>query len=144
MAGGSTVLAQLQTDLKAIKDLTDYQAERAQLAAEVEAARAMRLAGCGYLLDSGLAASKLPAAMVEHVRVQFAGKVFEPSELTTAIDGAQAGVEPDRGGQRGRCGSDSWDVQQWRSTRRRRWMTCSERRGCPARQPQRTQAAWYP
>lgn len=87
--GGSTVLAQLQTDLKAIKDLTDYQAERAQLAAEVEAARAMRLAGCGYLLDSGLAASKLPAAMVEHVRVQFAGKVFEPSELTTAIDGAR-------------------------------------------------------
>lgn len=87
--GGTGVVAQLQADLKAIKELTDYQTERAQLAAEVDAARAMRLAGCGYLLDSGLAASKLPTAMVEHVRAQFADRVFEPAELTTAIEGAR-------------------------------------------------------
>lgn len=97
-AGGTSVVAQLQADLKAIKDLTDYQTERAQLAAEVDAARALRMQGCQYLLDSGLMASKLPGPMAEHVRAQFAGKVFEPTELTAAIDGARKLVSSLTGG----------------------------------------------
>jgi hypothetical protein len=44
---------------------------------------------CGYLLESGLSAAKLPAAMAEHVRKQFAGQVFEPAGLTAAIEEAR-------------------------------------------------------
>lgn len=95
--GGGTV-AQLQADLDAIRQLADVQSERAQLAAEVEAARALRLQGCQYLLDSGLGASKLPGPMVEHVRARFSGRVFEPSELTTAIEDARKLVSSLTGG----------------------------------------------
>jgi hypothetical protein len=44
---------------------------------------------CSYLLDSGLAASKLPAAMQDHVRKQFTDRVFSPADLATAIDEAR-------------------------------------------------------
>lgn len=77
------------SELDAVRALLDVQKEQALLAAQAEESKKVRAAMCGYLLDSGLAASKLPGPMVEHVRAQFAGKVFEPSELTTAIDGAR-------------------------------------------------------
>lgn len=95
---GRSYRAELEENLTAIRELTAVQEERAALAAEVEAARAQRLAGCGYLLDSGLAASKLPGAMVEHVRAQFAGRIFDPSELTGAIDQARKLVSSLTGG----------------------------------------------
>jgi len=97
--GNEEVVTQLQADVQALRQLTDVQAERAQLAAEVEAARALRLQGCQYLLDSGLGASKLPGPMMEHVRTQFAGRVFEPAELTEAIDSARKLVSSLTGGQ---------------------------------------------
>lgn len=76
-------------DLAAVRVLLDVQREQAALAVQAEEGRKVRAAMCGYLLDSGLAASKLPTAMQEHVRVQFADRVFEPTELTAAIDGAR-------------------------------------------------------
>jgi len=66
------------------------QEERQQLAEEAEEARKVRKEMCRYLLDSGLAASRLPAPMQEHVRAQLKAGLFEPAELTQAIDDARA------------------------------------------------------
>lgn len=86
---GESVVTQLSTDLKAIQDLMGAQEERAASAAESEKARAVRAQMCAYLLDSGLAASKLPKPSTDRLRAQFAGKVFEPTELTSAIEDAR-------------------------------------------------------
>jgi hypothetical protein len=92
-AGSSTVQAQMSqdaagrsSDLNAVRQLLDVQREQVRM---VEEARQVRAEMCGYLLESGLAAAKLPAAMVARVRKQFSGRVFEPSELTEAIDDAR-------------------------------------------------------
>lgn len=54
-------------------------------------AHALRAQLCSYLLDSGLAAARLPAVSQAFVRQQFAGRVFEPAELTAALE-AQRGL----------------------------------------------------
>jgi hypothetical protein len=95
---GGGLKAQLQGDVDAVRQLLAVQEERTQLEAEAEAARSVRLQMCQYLLDSGLAAAKLPAPMAEHVRSQFAGKLYEPAELTDAIDGARKLVSDLTGG----------------------------------------------
>jgi hypothetical protein len=95
---GGGLKAQLQGDVDAVRQLLAVQEERTQLEAEAEAARSVRLQMCQYLLDSGLAAAKLPAAMAEHVRSQFAGKLCEPAELTDAIDKARKLVSDLTGG----------------------------------------------
>jgi hypothetical protein len=95
---GGGLKAQLQGDVDAVRQLLAVQEERTQLEAEAEAARSVRLQMCQYLLDSGLAAAKLPAAMAEHVRSQFAGKLYEPAELTDAIDKARKLVSDLTGG----------------------------------------------
>ena len=76
-------------DLDAVRSILQVQQEQQALAAEAEKARAVRAQMCAYLLDSGLAASKLPAPMQDHVRQQFTGRLFEPAELQTAIDSAR-------------------------------------------------------
>jgi hypothetical protein len=81
-----------------MRALLTVQKEKDALAAEAEQARLLRVQMCGYLLESGLAASKLPAPALERVRKQFAGKVFEPAELTAAIDDARALVSELTGG----------------------------------------------
>jgi hypothetical protein len=78
-----------EKELEAIRSLLQVQQEQARLAEEAEKAKALRVQMYAYLLDSGLAASKLPQAMQEHVRRQFAGRAFEPGELTGAIDDAR-------------------------------------------------------
>lgn len=83
------VAAQLQKDAEQIRTFLDVQAEQQRLAQEAEAARAVRAQMCGYLLDSALAAARLPGPVTERVRKQFAGKVFDAGELTTAIDDAR-------------------------------------------------------
>lgn len=86
---GNSQKAQLSQDVQAIQTLLNVQQEQLKMAAEVEAMRAIRLQACGHLLDTGLLASKLPAPSQAQVRKQFAGKVFEPQELTAAIDDAR-------------------------------------------------------
>lgn len=87
--GKYEVQEQLQDDLAAARSLLAVQQEKDKLAAEAEAARAVRAQMCQYLLDSGLAAAKLPGPMAEHVRKQFQGKVFEAAELDGAIQSAR-------------------------------------------------------
>ncbi|HEX3049711.1 MAG TPA: hypothetical protein VHP83_03575, partial [Aggregatilineaceae bacterium] len=49
----------------------------------------LRVALCGQLLDVSLSSAKLPKALAERIRKQFAGKVFETGELDQAIDDAR-------------------------------------------------------
>ena len=86
---GNEIHTQLQTDLDAIQVLQSKQEERDRLAGEAEDARKVRVGMCAYLLESGLAASKLPEAMRENVRKQFENEVFTPEELDAAIEDAR-------------------------------------------------------
>ncbi len=63
--------------------------EQMQLDA-AEQARKLRVEMCGYLLESGLAAARLPKLAVERIRKQFAGKLFEVDELNQAIEDTRA------------------------------------------------------
>jgi len=82
--------ANLSGDLAAVQTILNVQREQARLAEEAEQARAIRVQMCGYLLESGLAAAKLPQPVVERIRKQFSGKVFEAQELTQAIEDQRA------------------------------------------------------
>ncbi len=97
-SGGQIGNASLDKDAEAIRRLLDVQKQQQELAVEAEKMRAVRVQMCEYLLTSGLAAARLPAAAGERVRKQFAGKVFEPGELTQAIDDARALVSELTGG----------------------------------------------
>lgn len=89
MSETNQTVEQLQADLEAMRTFADVQAEKDKLQAEAEAARALRAQMCGYVLESALAGSKLPGPMVEQVRKQFNGKVFEVTELDAAIRDAR-------------------------------------------------------
>lgn len=95
---GSEVETQLQTDLEAIQELQAMQEERERMAEEAEEARKIRVGMCAYLLESGLAASSLPEAMRAHVRGQFEGEVFSPTELDAAIEDARKLISELSGG----------------------------------------------
>jgi hypothetical protein len=84
-----TVLQQLNQDVEAVRTLLTVQQERMRLEEEASKAREVRAQMCAYLLESGLAASKLPKPAQDRVRTQFAGKLFEPTELTAAIEDAR-------------------------------------------------------
>ena len=86
----TTPQPQADPNLETMRQLLNVQQEQAALAAEAEKARALRAQMCEYLLSSGLAAAHLPEPAAERVRKQFAGKVFEPAELTAAIEDARA------------------------------------------------------
>ena len=86
---GGGLADQLREDAAAIEELQASQAERQRLAEEAEQARQVRIQMCAYMLDTGLAASRLPEAMQEHVRSQFTDRVFTPEELNGAIDEAR-------------------------------------------------------
>ena len=87
-SGGAAALteATANTDLESLRALLAVRQEQQHLAQEAEA---IRLQACQYLLDSGLAASKLPVPMQEHVRKQMQGRIFAASELQQAIDDAR-------------------------------------------------------
>lgn len=85
-------------DVVAARELLQVTAEKAKLAAEVEAARQVRVQMCAYLLDSGLTASKLPQVVQDRIRKQFSGKVFDAAELQAEIDGAREMVSQLTGG----------------------------------------------
>lgn len=80
------VTTQVNQDLEAARQLLQVQQEKEKLAAEAEAAKAIRAQMCALLLGSALAASKLPEAAREMVRKQFDGKVFEAEALNAAIE----------------------------------------------------------
>ena len=94
----SQLETQLDEDRKAVRLLLDEQQQQTRLAEEAEKARAVRAEMCGHLLDTALAASKLPQAAQKRVRAQFTGKVFEPQDLQAAIEDTRSLVSELTGG----------------------------------------------
>jgi hypothetical protein len=84
--GAPVKQAQLSGDLQSMR----AQKEQLRAAGEAEQARAIRAEMCGFLLESGLAAARLPGPVVERIRKQFSGRVFEAHELTQAIEDQRA------------------------------------------------------
>ncbi|MBW6465658.1 MAG: hypothetical protein K0B06_04055 [Brevefilum sp.] len=80
------VIDQLQADHAAMRSLLDEQKRQAQLDQALQEARKTRVQMCGYLLESGLNASKLPKPIQDRIRAQFDGKVFEAAELQDVIN----------------------------------------------------------
>lgn len=77
---------ELEQERVAMQALLSHQQESARLAQETEAALALRVQMCSYLLDSALSASRLPAPAQDRLRKQFSGKAFTALELQTAVD----------------------------------------------------------
>ena len=94
----SQLESQLDEDRRAVKLLLDEQQQQTRLAEEAEKAREVRAEMCGHLLDTALAASKLPQAAQKRVREQFSGKVFEPRDLQSAIEDTRSLVSELTGG----------------------------------------------
>ena len=93
---GATV--QAEADLEAVRTLLNVQRQQEAITAEIEKTKAVRQQMCQYLLDSGLSSSKLPTPMQENLRKQFANRIFEPTELTNAIEEARKLVSDLTGG----------------------------------------------
>jgi len=87
--------AQLEQDRAAVRDIL---AETERVKQEAEQARAVRVEMCNQLLDVALSNSHLPQAVTARVRKQFTGRVFDPAELTGAIDDARTMVSEITGG----------------------------------------------
>jgi hypothetical protein len=85
----SAAQAQITADQLAMRALLAEQEHQKAIQAEADAARKVRADMCTYLLDAALSASRLPAPSQVVVRKQFAGKVFENTELQTAIEEAR-------------------------------------------------------
>ena len=98
--GGETspTAVQLQRELKQARAAADGTPERLKAQAELEQARKVRAQMGAYLLDSALAAAKLPGPVSEQVRKQFEGRLFEPQELEQAVDSARKMVSDLLGG----------------------------------------------
>jgi hypothetical protein len=82
-----------QNRIDAIQTMLQQQRNQLQenaLQDELAASARVRLQMCGFMLDAALLASRLPANMQTRIRAQFAGKAFEPDQLTRAVDDARA------------------------------------------------------
>jgi len=80
------VLAKLQQDQEAMRQMLGEQERQTKLDKALEEAQKTRVQMCEYLLESGLSASKLPNPVQARIRAQFKGKVFESAELQAAIE----------------------------------------------------------
>ena len=90
--GTDAATLQIEQDRQAVRTLLDEQTRTSALEAEAAEARKVRAEMCSYLLDSAMASSKLPKPVTDRIRKQFAGKVFEPAELTAEIEDARSMV----------------------------------------------------
>ena len=98
LPGVEHVQNQISTDKKEVEKLVSVQQHLAQLNDEAEKVRDMRIKMGEQFLDSALAAAKLPAPVVERLRKQFAGSLFEAQQLTDAIEDAREMVSQLTGG----------------------------------------------
>ena len=85
----TTLESEIEKERISMRALLTEQARLDAIKAETDKARTMRADMCGYLLESALSASKLPAPSQAAVRKQLSGKVFETAELQQAIDDAR-------------------------------------------------------
>lgn len=98
LPGVQRVQQKIKSDQEAVEKLLNVQTHIQELNDEAEKARSVRVKMCEQLLESTLAASKLPAPVVERLRKQFSGKLFEVDELTLAVEDSRAMVSELTGG----------------------------------------------
>lgn len=75
---------------KSILPMSGEQESKNRLDQALEDARETRLQMCAYLLESGLAASRLPKPVQERIRTQFSGQLFEATQLQAVIADSRA------------------------------------------------------
>ena len=98
LPGVKRVQQRIKGDQEAVEQLLNVQGHIDQLNDEADKARDMRVKMCEQFLESALTASKLPAPVVERLRTQFAGKLFETDDLTLAIEDSRTMVSELTGG----------------------------------------------
>ena len=98
LPGVERVQQRINEDQKAVEQLLNVQGHIEQLNDEADKARAIRTKMCEQLLESSLTASKLPAPVIERLRAQFSGKLFETDDLTAAIEDSRKMVSELTGG----------------------------------------------
>ena len=98
LPGVQGVQQRISEDAKAVEQLLNVQGHIDELNSEADKARAMRIKMGEQLLESTLTASKLPAPVIERLRVQFSGKLFEVDDLTVAIEDSRKMVSELTGG----------------------------------------------
>ena len=98
LPGVQRVQQKIKDDQQAVDQLLNVQTHIQKLNDEADKARSIRIKMCEQLLESTLTASKLPAPVVERLRKQFSGKLFEVDELTLAIEDSRAMVSELTGG----------------------------------------------
>lgn len=82
-------LAQIEANRLAAATLLGETERMDALEAQLAESNAVLVAQCEYLLNSGLAASKLPEVVQKRIRKGFAGRAFQAPELTEAISDAR-------------------------------------------------------
>ena len=98
LPGVERVQQRIESDKNAVEQLLQVQGKINELNQEADKARALRVQMCEQFLTSALDAAKLPAPVIERIRKQFTGKLFEAEELSTAIEDARAMVSELTGG----------------------------------------------
>ena len=98
LPGVKRVQQRIKDDKKAVDQLLNVQGHIEKLNDEADKVRDIRIKMCEQLLESTLTASKLPAPVVERLRVQFAGKLFDADDLTSAIEDSRKMVSELTGG----------------------------------------------
>jgi hypothetical protein len=82
-------LDQIEANKKAAADLLGESERMNALEAQLAESNAVLVAQCEFLLNSGLAASRLPEVVQKRIRKTFEGKAFRAPELQTAITEAR-------------------------------------------------------
>ena len=98
LPGVQRVQQKIKSDQEAIDKLLNVQTHIQTLNDEADKARAIRVKMCEQLLESTLTASKLPAPVVDRLRKQFSGKLFEVDDLTLAVEDNRTMVSELTGG----------------------------------------------
>lgn len=80
---------QISDNEPAVRTLMDTSNQVSELSQDAAKTRSLRIEMCKHLLDSALGSAKLPQPVSERVRKQFTNRIFEPNELTEAIDDAR-------------------------------------------------------
>ncbi len=86
VAPAGSLTTQLQDHASAVDRLLLVQQARSEAAEEVEHMQAVRLQMLKNLLESELTLARLPKVASDLIRKQFGSKLFEPADLTDAID----------------------------------------------------------
>jgi len=82
-------LTQIEVNRQAAAQLLGETERMNALEAQLAESNAVLVAQCDFLLNSGLASSRLPEVVQKRVRKQFAGRAFKATELTAAITEAR-------------------------------------------------------